>query len=375
MKKLTTAIDKKLLTIGVFIDLKKAFDTIDHSLLLKKLEFYGIRGIASEWLNSYLCNRSQFVSLNGVNSDLQKVLCGVPQGSILGPKLFIIYINDICNTSSVLNFILFADDTNSFCTGKDIVSLSTIVSKELVTLNTWFAINKLSLNVAKTNFMVFGNLKFSSKFNISINNHEIDRVYSTKFLGVIIDHKLNWKDHVANVKSKLHKSLSIMYKVKNFLSECTLKLLYSALLLPYLNYCSEVWGKCCSTVLAPIVILQKRAIRIICKSSNRAHTTLLFKKLELLKFVDIIDFKIGVIMYKANHKLLPRNIQLLFTFNIDNKYKTRQCNKLSVIFARTALKSRCLSIYGVKLWNSIEETVSTSITLIKFKKLFKTETY
>ena len=140
-EEITSALDKKKSTIGVFIDLKKAFDTIDHTLLLAKLRHYGVRGVANDWLSSYLENRMQYVSVGDTDSILRNVICGVPQGSILGPKLFILYINDICNVSPVLKFILFADDTNIFCSGSDIVQLSIIVSSELDKLNEWFAVS------------------------------------------------------------------------------------------------------------------------------------------------------------------------------------------------------------------------------------------
>ena len=140
-EEITSALYKKKSTIGVFIDLKKAFDTIDHTLLLAKLRHYGVRGVANDWLSSYLENRMQYVSFGDTDSILRNVIWGVPQGSILGPKLFILYINDICNVSPVLKFILFADDTNIFCSGNDIVQLSIIVSNELDKLNEWFAVN------------------------------------------------------------------------------------------------------------------------------------------------------------------------------------------------------------------------------------------
>ena len=127
--------------MGVFIDLKKAFDTIDHSLLIKKLEYYGIRGVPLNWLKPYLDHRKQCVHFNHTDSYLQEVVCGVPQGSILGAKLFILYINDICNTSNVLKFILFADDTNSFCTGSNLKEICQVITSELEKLNMWFSLN------------------------------------------------------------------------------------------------------------------------------------------------------------------------------------------------------------------------------------------
>ena len=124
----------------MFIDLKNAFETIDHSLLLKKLEHYGVRWVSNDWMRSYLSNREQFVSFNSFKSDLKTISCGVPQGSILGPKLFILYINDICNVSKILQFVLFADDTNIFCSDVNILDLCKNVSLELDKLNIWFAV-------------------------------------------------------------------------------------------------------------------------------------------------------------------------------------------------------------------------------------------
>ena len=140
--------------------------------------------------------------------------------------MFILYINDICNVSPVLKLILFADDTNIFCSGSDIVQLSIIVSNELDKLSEWFAVNKLSLNLSKTIFMLFTNCRMEHNVNISINNCEIDMVYKTKLLGVVIDSNLNWKDSVAMVKSKLSKSIAIMHKAKHLLDRRSGMILY-----------------------------------------------------------------------------------------------------------------------------------------------------
>ena len=180
VEEITSSIDANKISIGVFFYLKKTFDTVNHDLLIGKLEYYGIRGIAQEWLKSYLKDRKQFVQIDECASTLLSVTCRVPQGSILGPKLFILYINDICNALTILKFILFADDTNVFYSGVDIQTLCECISRELGKLHVWLSVNKLSLNVDKTNCILFGNLKNIDNARISMNNSIITRVRATK---------------------------------------------------------------------------------------------------------------------------------------------------------------------------------------------------
>jgi retron-type reverse transcriptase len=156
---LADSIDRKKVTVGVFIDLAKAFDTVDHRILLRKLEHYGVRGVVLNWFASYLANRKQFVTIEKVPSKLAHIKCGVPQGSILGPILFIIYINDLIHVSANLKNIMFADDTNLFLTGNSLAEVEDKLNAELVLVETWFKANLLSLNVKKTSYMVFGHLK------------------------------------------------------------------------------------------------------------------------------------------------------------------------------------------------------------------------
>ena len=371
LEKMTNSIDDKKITVGVFIDLKKAFDTIDHKLLLKKMEFYGIRGIVLKWVESYLANRKQYVCMNSSRSDLLQIRCGVPHGSILGPKFFILYINDICNCSNILQFILFADDTNIFYSSSQYETLSTIISHELSNLKIWFALNKLSLNVLKTNYMVFSSKTVFKNINIVFDEQLIERVHTTKFLGVIIDDKLSWHHHIAYVCKKLNKSLSVIYKVKDILNVNSLKHLYNALVLPYLFYCCEVWGNASKYLIERVVSLQKRAIRVISKSEFRAHTLPLFSKYKLLKFSDIVRFKILLFMHKAKEGSLPDNIQLFFKLKQSTNVITRQEGKFYVVFARTKLKFKCISIYGVKLWNNLSSDISEIKPFHKFKSLLK----
>ena len=184
-------------TLGVFTDLFKAFDTIDHVILLKKLANYGIKDTNFALFRSYFTNRKQYIQItNGSKSDLQNTTCGVPQGSILGPLLFLVYINDLLSSSKILNLILFADDTNLFYDHKNVIKLFATVNEELMNINDWFMANKLSLNIEKTKYSLFHKpsrvddvpLKLP---NLSINNQEIKRTSYAKFLGVILDENLS----------------------------------------------------------------------------------------------------------------------------------------------------------------------------------------
>ena len=277
MEQLTNAIDNKQVTVGVFIDLKKAFDTIDHEILLNKLSMYGIRGNALNWLKSYLLNRYQFVQYKDVLSSLLSMKCGVPQGSILGPSLFLLYINDLHCVSKLLKYILFADDTNIFCTGKNIQDVCELLNNELKKLDIWFRVNKLSLNVLKTNFMFFSNTS-TEDGSIFLNGTYIERVYCTKFLGVYIDSKLAWDHQIKHVQGKIAKSISIMYKAKYLLTKSALYTLYCSLILPYLSYCCEIWGNTYTSRLKNVIILQKKAIRIVDQLPFRSHTSAIFRK-------------------------------------------------------------------------------------------------
>ena len=256
------AFENKSYSAVIFLDFAKAFDTVNHDILIDKLEFYGVRGTALSWFKSYLINRKQVVSINGVLSSELTVNNGVPQGSVLGPILFLLYINDISNSSKILDFFLFADDTSLLYSNKNMDELEYTLNRELTQIQEWLLCNKLSLNITKSNFIIFHSPKFKIPFSptIKIDNEPIIEKDHTKYLGVIIDKHLTWKQQIATIKTKLAKTLGIIFKAKYYASPLVLKQIYYSFFYPYLNYAILLWGNAYSTLLNPIRILQKRLL-------------------------------------------------------------------------------------------------------------------
>ena len=189
--KISKAVENGEYVLGLFLDFSKAFDTVDYDVLFMKLYHYGIRGCALQWFKSYLLDRVQYVSYNNYDSSTKSVKCGVPQGSILGPLLFLIYVNDLSDVSKSLFDVMFADDTNLFLIDKNLTDIEYKMNTELLKINEWIQVNKLSLNIGKTNYMLFkGNRKVATLPNIKMNNIDISCIQKSKFLGVIIDDKL-----------------------------------------------------------------------------------------------------------------------------------------------------------------------------------------
>ena len=254
----------------------------NHVILFDKLEHCGIRGLALDWIRSYFSNRKQYVESNGHCSLTNEISCGVPQGSILGPLFFLLYINDINNACNLLNLI-FADETNVFMSHKDLNYLSDMLNLEMDKLSS--GLKQTSLNLKKTKFMVFKPCQKRSFCNIqiSIDNDNIVKVKATNFLGVLLDENLNWKWEISHVANKVAKSIGIISRCSFFLPKTSLRMLYYSLLYPYFYYCNIVWASTYKTnIRQPVILQRRRIIRIMNKSHFNARTDPIFKDLSML---------------------------------------------------------------------------------------------
>ena len=366
--KIVSALENKEIACCIFLDFAKAFDTVNHNILLQKLENYGIRGLPLKWFTSYLHKRHQVVKLCNIYSDKLEIKCGVPQGSVLGPLLFLIYINDIYRTSNILKFHLFADDTSIFFSNKDVHTIKSVVNKELCSVSHWLSANKLSLNVSKSSFILFHPpQKKVTKITLQIYNEDIPEKASTKYLGVNIDKHITWKEHINYLLSKLTRAIAILTKIRYNVPKYLLRTLFFTFYKPYIDYCINIWTCTSQTNLDLINVSMKKAIRVITFSKFDAHSDPLFKSLNLLNLEKTIEFNLGKFMWNVQNNKLPIFLAKEFKMEI-----TTQSSRKIIIsknytpLSRTKYKEYFVTTKGPLLWRKIP----TYLRDIRSKNIF-----
>ena len=367
----TESLKNKKSVLSISLDFSKAFDSIAHAVLFEKLRIYGIRGNALTWLQSYLTDRSHQLALeNGtIMSEKALVAHGVPQGSILGPTLFLIYINDIPKCTPAFDFILFADDTTLLCQFDPMNPQEDNINQELRKVETWLKCNKLALNVKKTQAIIYQKPnENSSKIQVQLAGKQLKFSNSINFLGIIFDEKLCFSDHVKKVRAKLSRSLGMLNRAKNFIPLKSRKLLYNALIQPHLSYGIELWGGSGKNILDVVQKLQNKAIRFVENTSYGAHTLPLFNKHKILKVNDLYTFQLQILMFKAFHQTLPSKILQKYS-RIQTGRLTRQVQwNLAVARKSSKLQNSRPSICGPHIWNGIPADLRKLNSLATLKK-------
>ena len=236
----------------------------------------------SEVFHSYLSNRKQYVSVNGHTSDELPITYGVPQGSVLGPLLFLIFINDLPNVSKRLNFYLFADDTNVYFESSDLLTIQKAVNQELRKVRKWLEANRLALNIEKTKFVLFHSTqhKLTDHIYLKYGRKKLKQETHVRFLGVLLDSTLSWKYHLTELSKKLARITGLFYKIRHYVPKDTLLLLYHAIFAPFRAYGVSTWGLTYPSLMDPILILQKKIIRIITFSEVAAPSEPIFDSLQ-----------------------------------------------------------------------------------------------
>ena len=276
VNKILTEIEKKNHVIGIFVDLSKSFDTIDHGKLITKLENYGIRGPCLELIKSYLTDRIQQINFQNTLSDPCDVEYGVPQGSVLGPLLFLIYINDIVNSSTLGDFVLFADDTNIFVVGKTEVEAYSRANILMSQINDYMISNQLHINMSKCTYMHFRpgynneerqscarTRMYNPDLALKLDGIKIKKVDKVKFLGVIIDDKLNWEAQIDHLENKLKCSIIMIKRIRKYIPKSEYLRIYNALFVSHLTYCISSWGGVSNQKLQKLFVIQKRCVRML----------------------------------------------------------------------------------------------------------------
>ena len=360
-------IDRGLLNGVVFIDLRKAFDTIDHEILLSKLKAHGVDDLALVWFRSYLTDRKQRCFVNGQFSNSSFITKGVPEGSIIGPLLFLVYINDLPNCLNEGFPRMFADDTNiSF------INLENLINFELQSLNRWLLANKLSLNIAKTEFMVIGSRQRLATFDdhelcVTVNGASVKQVKSSKTLGITLDENLTWRNHVDAITKKISSGIGALKRVRGLIDQETANKAYQGFIEPYFSYCATVWDGLGDTLSDRLQKLQNRAARVITRSSYDISSNLPLDQLKSNNLSVNRQNQKAILMFKTLSGQTPQYLHEMFASR-RCQYSLRNTNgKLFIPKPNTNYLKRSFSYSGAFLWNNLPESLRLSPSLTAFK--------
>jgi len=354
-----SALNSNNFIFSVFLDFQKAFDLVNHSILLKKLETYGIRGNAYSFIKTFISNRTNHVKVNGEISNGIIQTIGLAQGSCISPILFLLFINDLPRSIRLGKPILFADDTTLIFHSDSFPDLVSNCNEDLERISEWCMANRLSINAEKSNIMLITNRDRPTTIQpIFLNNKIVSFCNEVKFLGLIVDSKLKFTSHILAISNKISRNLGIFYKIRHFVDKKILLKLYYAFVYPYLIYCNVIWGGTNAVHLNLIIKMQKRIIRIIHHEAYRSHTRPLFVNSEVLRINEIYRYLLCLFVFENRP---------IFANNENTGHSTRQNNDLRPEFQRLTLTQKSVKFSAPSTWNLIPERIRSIDNLDFFK--------
>ena len=358
--------DSNRTTVAVFLDLSRAFDCVDHKILIEKLKFYGINDVSLRWFTDYLTDRSEKVIFNNTESNWLPLTAGVPQASILGPILFLLYVNDMLLIDHLGDTILFADDTTNYESGVNVYEVIRTINRNLKLLREWFIANKLSVNVLKTEALIFSrkNLYYPLP-PIIFDMKPIPYSHHVKFLGINLDTKLNWKLHITSVRNKLSSACNVLNNIRRKLNTHVAKKLYYTLAYSHITYGNLLWSSACRTNLEPVVKAQNRLIKIVAKQGAVDNILPIYKELQILTFLDVCSYNISLYVFKVLHNLLISPFE--FIPRVIPAYILRNPTVLTIPNLRTDQSRRFIYYRGCIHWNNLPNVIRESVSLNSIK--------
>ena len=368
----TSSLDTKLYTIAIFLDLAKAFDTVNNDIMIRKMDWLGFRGITGQWFRSYLKNRKMYVDINSHHSHTKLMNIGLPQGSVTSPYLFSLYINDFHRCSDKFSFVHFADDTTLYISGDNLQTLCQLVNEELVKVSRWLVANRLSLNTEKTKFILFIHKYVDMTLTpIVIDNSFISRVENIKFLGLTIDQRLNYNEHISQLCKKLSCTVGIIRKMSYYVPHNVLKMLYFSLYYPHLIYGIPIWGGCGATNLGRVSRINNKMCSLFADVPNGNFTPPPLQG--IYKYFSLTFFHNFLIKPNHSHYFSHKLLNLRTNHGLNTRFNSS--NLISIPRYNKTTSQNQFLYSAIKNYNLLPPLIKDIENYEKFKKMLKVHVF
>ena len=365
------SIDFDLLVGVVFIDFKRAFETINRERLILKLKCYGVDGVVLEWFRSYLNDRYQKTKYGSIISSKEETIHGVPQGSVLGPLLFILYINDIKSSINNCLINLFADDAMLYVYDKNVNTIENYLNADIAAMQNWMSLNKLKVNSNKCKCMLINSKRNSEALNINIyiDNSKLEQVSEIKYLGVIIDNKLNFKAHVQYIIKKVAKKINFLSRISNIISTLAKITVYKSIIAPHFEYCGTILYFINESDIATLQKLQNRAMRIILHCNRYTPIELMLDTLKFMSVKQRICYNTLLFIFKIKEGMFPKYLVDRIQYTRErHDYETRQRDNFYIPFRKKTFTQNYIYYNGLKMFNALPSDIKIIHNLNQFRR-------